>query len=58
MGRITAKIAAALPLELGQLIKSGIQGVTPVTEAVKQAVVGGETFSGVKVARGFHIRVV
>jgi hypothetical protein len=51
-------IINALPEDLRPIVAAGIQGMSPMNDAIKQAVAQKEPIEGVTVIRGHHIRVV
>jgi hypothetical protein len=52
------RIINALPEDLRPIVAAGIQGMSPMNDAIKQAVAQKEPIEGVTVIRGHHIRVV
>jgi hypothetical protein len=52
------RIINALPEDLRPIVAAGVQGMSPMNDAIKQAVAQKEPIEGVTVIRGHHIRVV
>ncbi len=56
-GATWLRIVAALPKDLQPVLNAAVQSMTPMNEAIKQAVAQKETVEGATVIRGHHIRV-
>jgi len=57
-GETWERIVAAVPDELRSVLAAGIHDLSPMNEAIKQAVAQRETVEGATVSRGHHVRVV
>ena len=57
-GETWERIVAALPDELRSVLAAGIHDLSPMNDAIKQAVAQRETVEGATVSRGHHVRVV
>ena len=57
-GETWERIVAAVPDELRSVLAAGIHDLSPMNEAIKQAVARRETVEGATVSRGHHVRVV
>jgi len=57
-GETWERIVAAVPDELRSVLAAGIRDLSPMNEAIKQAVAQRETVEGATVSRGHHVRVV
>jgi hypothetical protein len=51
------RILAAVPEDLKTVMVAGIQDLSPMNDAIKQAVAQREIIDGATVTRGHHIRV-
>ncbi len=57
-GETWEKIVAAVPDEVRSVLAAGIHDLSPMNDAIKQAVAQRETVEGATVSRGHHVRVV
>ncbi|MEO6966692.1 MAG: siphovirus Gp157 family protein [Acidobacteriaceae bacterium] len=56
-GETWLRLLAAVPKDLQPILNAAIQSMTPMNEAIKQAVAQKEAVEGATVIRGHHIRV-
>lgn len=57
-GETWLRLLAAVPKDMQLVLNAAIQSMTPMNDAIKQAVAQKETVEGATVIRGHHIRVV
>jgi N12 class adenine-specific DNA methylase len=54
---VKGRIIAAVPEDLRSVLAAGIQDLSPMNDAIKQAVAQREIVEGATVTRGYHVRV-